>query len=174
LAKTRQTAPHQEELEINKLLQEVYEARQMLHPQLVFLPSHEELWVKGEKAALQRVFINLIDNALRYSPPEKEVKIISYAQDQQAHIEIQDQGPGIPEDKLPHIFERFYRLEPDRNRSQGGTGLGLPIVKEVLNWHAGEIKVFSQLLAGSCFRVSLPSVNFEALALQETKLDSDF
>jgi signal transduction histidine kinase len=155
LARTLQTAPETQLLELNRLVQEVYEARQLLHANLKFSPAPNPIWILGEKSSLQRVMINLIDNALRFTPTEKPIEIQIYLEEM-AIVEVRDQGPGIPSDKLPFIFERFYRLESDRNREQGGTGLGLPIVKDVLAWHGGKIEVKSQVQQGSCFKVILP------------------
>ncbi len=156
LARTLQTAPETQLLELNQLVQEVYESRQLLHPNLSCRPAQEAIWILGEKSSLQRVMINLIDNALRFTPSDQPIKILIFKQAEMALVEVRDQGQGIPAENLPFIFERFYRLESDRNRSQGGTGLGLPIVKDVLTWHGGQIEVESLVKKGSCFRVILP------------------
>jgi len=156
LARTLQTAPETQRLELNQLLQDVFESRQLLHPNLTFAPFSKPIWILGEKSSLQRVMINLVDNALRFTPADMPINIQISLRQGQALVEVRDQGQGIPAENLPFIFERFYRLESDRNRSQGGTGLGLPIVKDVLTWHGGQIEVESQVKQGSCFRVILP------------------
>ncbi|MBT9547693.1 MAG: hypothetical protein IV090_20035 [Candidatus Sericytochromatia bacterium] len=156
LARTLQTAPETQRLELNQLVQEVYESRQLLHPNLSWKPFSNAIWILGEKSSLQRVMINLIDNALRFTPADMPIEILIFKQTEKALVEVRDQGQGIPAENLPFIFERFYRLESDRNRSQGGTGLGLPIVKDVLTWHGGKIEVESIVKQGSCFRVILP------------------
>ena len=156
LIRSGQARVRLQRIELHLLLREIIEARTLLHPHLSLLTRVDSYYIEGEKSSLQRVFINLIDNALRYSPPQSTVHVSLQAVGAYVCVAIQDQGPGIPADKLPHIFERFYRVEADRNRSQGGTGLGLAIAAEVVQWHQGRIEVSSKAGQGCCFSVFLP------------------
>jgi signal transduction histidine kinase len=113
-----------------------------------------DLKVIGDPAQLYRLFINLITNAIKYTAPAGNVKItLSFTN--RALVEIQDSGIGIAPEHLPHLFERFYRVDEARTAS-GGTGLGLAIARTICETHGGEITVQSTLGQGSLFRVSLP------------------
>lgn len=112
--------------------------------------------VLGNEGQLKRVLINLIDNALRYTPPGGTVSIGLHSDGQEATITVRDNGPGIAPEHLPHIFERFYRADSARARDSGGTGLGLAIVKEIVEAHGGRIEVESVCGVGSCFAIRLP------------------
>ncbi|MDQ7094638.1 ATP-binding protein [Desulfosporosinus sp. PR] len=109
---------------------------------------------------LKRVFINLIENALRYSPAGGLIKIT--VQDQEPEyckVVITDQGEGISGNELSHIFDRFYRVEKSRDRQYGGTGLGLAIAKSIVELHGGQIGVESTVGIGSSFWFTLPKHN---------------
>ncbi|MCX7661818.1 MAG: ATP-binding protein, partial [Candidatus Omnitrophica bacterium] len=108
-----------------------------------------------EKRILQ-VFLNLLDNAVKYTPQNGRINIRAYPADEYVQVEISDTGIGIPEKDLPRIFERFYRVDKARSRELGGTGLGLSIVKHIIKAHKGEIWVKSELGKGSTFFFSLP------------------
>lgn len=105
---------------------------------------------------LLQVFINLIGNALRHTPPGKSVRITVEDLGERFLFNVEDQGEGIPSQALPHIFERFYRVDKSRSRKEGGMGLGLAIVKLIVEAHDGEIKVESEVGKGTCFKVILP------------------
>jgi two-component system sensor histidine kinase ResE len=105
---------------------------------------------------LLQVFINLIGNALRHTPPGKSVGITVEDLGERIQFNVEDQGEGIPSQDLPHIFERFYRVDKSRSRKEGGMGLGLAIVKLIVEAHDGEIKVESEVGKGTCFKVILP------------------
>ncbi len=102
------------------------------------------------------MFINLIDNAVKYTPELGEIGIEIYPQEHDLRIEIYDTGIGIPKESLPRIFERFYRVDKTRSRKMGGTGLGLSIVKHIVIIHGGKIDVQSEEGSGSRFIVTLP------------------
>lgn len=112
--------------------------------------------VLGSEAELNRVFANLLENAIYYSASGESILIRSYSQGEFNIFEIQDSGIGISEADLPHIFNRFYRADKARDTSKGGTGLGLAIVKKLVDLHGGIITVQSQIGIGSTFRVKLP------------------
>jgi len=110
---------------------------------------------------MRQVFDNLISNSIKYSP-EGGVITISFSNNSEAltsphlSISISDQGIGVPEKDLPHLFERFYRSESPDHRSTSGTGLGLAIVKKIIESHQGSIEVDSDGKSGTCFKISLP------------------
>ena len=118
--------------------------------------STEPLWVEGDALALQRLLLILIDNALKYTPPNGRVGVAVGRDDSTAMVEVQDTGIGISDKDLPHIFERLYRADKARSRESGGAGLGLSIGQWIATAHAGEIDVQSTPNSGSTFRVRIP------------------
>jgi heavy metal sensor kinase len=117
--------------------------------------------VYGEARKLQRMVANLLDNALKYTPPEGTVTVSVNADNGKVAISISDTGVGISEDDLPHIFKRFYRC--DISRAQGGTGLGLSLVQAIVHSHGGSVKATSHPGKGSTFTVTLtqPSLSHQ-------------
>jgi two-component system phosphate regulon sensor histidine kinase PhoR len=120
--------------------------------------------VLGDADRLQQVFTNLLDNAIKYGKPEGKVIVGAIALDEnriQAHVS--DDGPGIPPEAIPRIFDRFYRVDKSRSRDQGGTGLGLSIVRDIVRAHGGEVWVQSKPGQGTTFFLTLrrPSVDAE-------------
>ena len=105
---------------------------------------------------IEQVLINLLSNALIFSPPESTIEIKVWQEGKEVAVSIKDQGEGIPEKDIPHLFERFYRVEKSRSREKGGTGLGLAIAKQIIENHGGTIKVESQLHQGTTFIFTLP------------------
>lgn len=101
---------------------------------------------------------NITDNAIKYSPEGGFVKVHLVFEDKRAVIQIEDNGPGIPEEEKDRIFERFYRLDDSRARDTGGTGLGLAIAKEAIMMHGGEITIQSEAGMGSIFTITLPYI----------------
>jgi signal transduction histidine kinase len=115
------------------------------------------LYVNGDSDLLIRVFLNLLDNAMKYTPFGGKVNLWAKLQKGNVIIGISDTGVGIPPEHLPHLFERFYRVEKDRSSRTGGTGLGLAIAKEIIRLHGGKIKVKSEVNRGTTFTVHLTS-----------------
>jgi len=109
------------------------------------------IYVTGDEKRIKQVLINLIDNAVKYSFKKEKIKISFFDMDKNYLVEITDEGPGIPEEDLPRIFERFYRTDKARSREKGGTGLGLAIVKHIIEAHNQTINVRSTLGVGSTF-----------------------
>ena len=105
---------------------------------------------------LEQAVVNLLDNAVKYSDPEKQVRLLARAVDKEIQIQVQDHGIGIEKKHLPRLFERFYRVDKARSRALGGTGLGLAIVKHIAQAHGGHITVESRLGEGSLFTIHLP------------------
>ena len=104
-----------------------------------------------------RVLANLVDNALRYTPPGGEVVLTTAAVDDGVEVQVRDTGPGIDAHELPHVFERFYRGEASRSRAHGGGGLGLAIVKGIVEAHGGTVGVSAVPEAGTTFSFVLPA-----------------
>jgi signal transduction histidine kinase len=102
---------------------------------------------------------NIINNAVKYGPDKDLcIRISLYSKEKTVFLEIRDNGPGIPEEKLPHIFNRFYRVDTERTKDVESTGLGLAIARELIQAHGGEISVSSVEGEGSCFTISIPVV----------------
>src|SRR5216683_2751945 len=114
------------------------------------------LCVSGNAPSLRRLFLILIDNAVKYTPREGRISVVLNASDDGSVAEIRDTGVGISPTDLPHIFERFYRADESRARESGGTGLGLSIAKWIAEAHQGKISVASNVGEGSVFRVQIP------------------
>ncbi|MBD3224233.1 MAG: HAMP domain-containing protein [Caldithrix sp.] len=112
--------------------------------------------VRGDLAMMERVLSNLIDNAIRYTPPDGEVILSLQRLNDNLQIKVSDTGVGIPEKDLPNIFSRFYRVEKSRNKASGGSGLGLAITKKILEIHGSNIEVTSRERKGTVFSFTLP------------------
>lgn len=110
-----------------------------------------------DEQRFEQVIVNILNNAYAHSAEHSRIIISVTEHKTQIEIAIQDTGEGIPKEDIPHIFERFYRVDKARSRSTGGTGLGLAIVKEIVELHDGEITVTSEVNQGSCFTISLPT-----------------
>jgi signal transduction histidine kinase len=125
------------------------------------LAFHTELlskgWVLGNTIQLRRVFLNLLDNAIKYTPSGGTISLLLNQLDEAIFVSVSDTGIGIHQEQLPKVFDRFWQAEQSRSRQAGGTGLGLAIAQAIIKAHHGKITVKSQLGSGSCFRVELPS-----------------
>lgn len=116
----------------------------------------DQYTVRGDETQLVSMFSNLVDNAIKYTPPGGKVEVVGRADESEVVVSISDTGIGIPESKLARIFERFYRVDKARSKETGGTGLGLSIVRHVVENHGGKVSVDSILDGGSNFTVRLP------------------
>jgi heavy metal sensor kinase len=116
----------------------------------------EEVFVDGDEMKLKQLFLNLIDNAIKYNKKNGVVEINVENQGEFVNISVSDTGIGIPKEELNFIFERFYRVDKARTRASGGAGLGLSIAKWIAQMHNGRIEVESELGQGSKFTVILP------------------
>lgn len=114
--------------------------------------------VWGDEGLLNELFINLIDNSVKYTPAGGKITVGSLKGKGETMIYVRDTGFGIPAESLPRIFERFYRVDKGRSREMGGTGLGLSIVKHIVERHGGKVAVQSELGKGSEFTVTIPDV----------------
>ena len=116
----------------------------------------EDATVIGDRDQLIMAVLNLVENAINYSPENTKVSVVVKVKKELLEISVTDQGIGIAEGELARVFERFYRVDPARSRMTGGTGLGLSIVKHVALNHGGDIKVWSREGVGSTFTLQLP------------------
>lgn len=117
--------------------------------------SGQEAAVRGNSGLLYRAVFNLIENAIKYNRPGGTVQIALTQTEDAVSVRVEDTGLGIPEKALPHIFEPFYRADPSRSQQIPGSGLGLAMVKMIVERHGGEIEASSQEAAGSAFTVTL-------------------
>jgi signal transduction histidine kinase len=111
---------------------------------------------------LKQVIVNLVDNAIKYTPEGGSIEVMLQAEDEQAVLTVADTGIGIPVDSIPFVFDRFYRADKARSRGSGGTGLGLAIVKAICTAHYGVVSVESAENKGSTFKVQLPLLQLSA------------
>jgi two-component system phosphate regulon sensor histidine kinase PhoR len=115
-----------------------------------------ELEVHADAARLEQVLDNLVDNAIKYGREQGSVRAAARLQGEHVEVFIRDDGPGIPAESLPRVFERFYRVDKARSREQGGTGLGLSIVKHIVQSHGGKVWAKSETGQGTTFYFTLP------------------
>jgi signal transduction histidine kinase len=144
-------------VELDVLLLEVArQARTLAQGVTVSIGHEDQALVRGDVDLLKQLLLNLVDNALTYTPPGGHVDLSLYVADGYAHLAVQDTGPGIPPAEVARIFERFYRLDRARSRRSGGAGLGLAIARWIAEVHGGRIDVDSIVGRGSTFTVVLP------------------
>ena len=120
------------------------------------LVLNEKIQLKADSEKIQQAIINIIENAIKYTPSGGIVELKLYNENKDAIIEIKDNGIGIPSEKMPNIFNRFYRVDSARARDTGGTGLGLSIAWQIVTLHKGTIEVKSEVGVGSTFYIKLP------------------
>ncbi|MBC7879493.1 MAG: heavy metal sensor histidine kinase [Anaerolineales bacterium] len=118
-----------------------------------------EVFVYGDHDHLIRLFMNLLENALKYTPSNGEITVSAMKEDDAIQISVHNTGPGISAEHLPHLFERFYRVDEDRSSQTGGSGLGLAIAHEIVNRHGGKIEAQSSPGQGVTISVRLPLSN---------------
>jgi two-component system phosphate regulon sensor histidine kinase PhoR len=123
----------------------------------VEIACDEGLCTRINAALLEQAVVNLVDNAIKYSPKGQQVQVAAFPDNGEIVIRVADQGCGIPKEHLPRIFERFYRVDRARSRELGGTGLGLAIVKHIAQVHGGHATVKSTVGEGSVFCIHLPA-----------------
>ncbi|MCO6452416.1 MAG: HAMP domain-containing histidine kinase [Caldilineales bacterium] len=146
-----------EPVELDTLLLDAYrQAKRRAGEREIHLLHEDQAIVMGDAERLRQVLVNLINNAIQYTPPDGHIDLSLTCLSDFAEIVVADTGQGISAEDLPHIFDRFYRADKARTRVVGGTGLGLSIVKWVVDAHWGDIEVESELGVGTTFRVRLP------------------
>ena len=122
----------------------------------VTLDAETDAALLGRESELHSIFYNLVNNAVRFTPAGGSVRMVWRLDDAGAVFEVIDTGIGIPEEQIPRVTERFYRVDPGRSRATGGTGLGLAIVKHALQRHDGKLTISSREGEGSTFRCHFP------------------
>lgn len=149
-------------MQINQLLKEILailnrkaEEKDIL---LNIVGAEQDISIEGDYYRLKQIFINLVSNAIAYTPNGGEVKVSIIEEKEFITVSIMDTGIGISQDEIPRIFERFYRVDKARSRNSGGTGLGLAIVKHLVEAHKGKISVESEVGKGTTFTIELHKV----------------
>jgi len=115
-----------------------------------------DIAIQVDHSLMTQALVNLIDNAIKYSNENKIITLSVEETSNQVLLSISDEGPGISEEHIPRLFERFYRVDKSRSRRIGGTGLGLAIVKHIVHIHGGQVKVSNNAAEGCCFSIKLP------------------
>lgn len=113
--------------------------------------------VQGDLHHLVRLLTNLLENARRHTPPDGRITVRTRTEGELAVLEVADTGEGIPAEHLPHVCERFYRVDAARSRAQGGSGLGLAICQSIVQAHGGTLEIASEVGKGTCVRVNVPA-----------------
>lgn len=145
-------------VELDRLvLEAVNEARHLAHGQRIEVDKLEGVTLYGDRDRLKQLLLILLDNAIKYTPAEGRISLALIHGVGESRVTVNDTGIGIPEEALPHLFERFYRADPARARDPGGTGLGLPIAQWIVEQHGGRIEVQSRAGVGTIVTVSLPA-----------------
>lgn len=137
--------------EICELIQPLISDKQIT----LSLCKDDKTIVLGDRTEMSQVVLNLLDNAIKYTPTGGSIAVKVRKENGSGVISVQDSGPGIPAEDLPHIFERFYRVDKSRSGDSGGTGLGLAIVERIVESHNGEIQVISKEGSGSLFTIKI-------------------
>ncbi len=146
-------------LDLAELVSSTAEQMQLLADEkklAIEIDANTVVTVEGDQTRLKQVVVNLLDNAIKYTPRGGSVSIQVFSFGNKATLEIQDNGEGIPQDALPHVFERFYRADKVHSREAGGAGLGLSIVRSIVLAHGGTVELQSTAGKGTTCKVELP------------------
>lgn len=150
---------HLERFSLGELVGEVAQHLRVLAEEknlLLEVTSSAEVEIEADRTMLRQAIINLVDNAIKYSPEDAHVRLAVFGRDGSAQVEVQDEGPGIAAEHQPKVFDRFYRVDKARSRQVGGVGLGLSIARWAIEAHGGRIELESRIGGGSLFRIRLP------------------
>ncbi len=147
-----------ETIDLTDLAGEVLREEEMIHPERIFLPrwGEDPVSIYADPGLIKQVLRILMDNSLKYSPPQGRIYLRVWEGQDNARITVQDEGMGISPEGIPHIFERFYRTDQSRDRKTGGTGLGLSIAKWIVERHGGWFEVVSRPEVGTRITAVLP------------------
>lgn len=157
---TKQKDTEIEDISLKELIEEVFAVLQPIADEKgisLHYSVKEGLVIKANKNRIKQLFLNLIENGIKYNIPQGSVTITAFREKGKVVISVKDTGIGIPVEHSTRIFERFYRVDKGRTRDKGGTGLGLSIVKHIVNLYNGDIKVNTELDKGTEFIIQLPS-----------------
>jgi heavy metal sensor kinase len=145
-------------VELDALCFEVVHQASAIRPDISIRLGHEaQVIVPGDRDLLKQLVLNLVDNAIKFSPENGDVTVSLYEKDGSVELVVGDRGPGIAPEQLEQIFERFYRVSGAQSRTVGGAGIGLAISRWIAQAHGGDIRVESEVGAGSKFIVTLPT-----------------
>jgi signal transduction histidine kinase len=149
---------HAAPISLHLLLQEITEQFELLaDTKSIQIHSHiQPAVIEGDDNRLRQLFIILLDNALKFTPPNGFINVTCHTSPHYVRVFVKDSGCGISPDDLPHVFERFYRGDKSRSRTEGGTGLGLSIAEWIVLAHNGTIHVASQAGSGTEFQLMFP------------------
>ena len=152
-----------EKVNVNDSVYEVYSITKQVaknkNINVSYEPLEKEIFILGDRDKFKQMLINIVDNAIKYTNNEGNVYISLRINGNNLIISVKDTGIGIPQEHIPRLFERFYRVDKGRSRDSGGTGLGLAIVKHILVLFQGKIKVNSEINKGTTFTITLPLIN---------------
>jgi signal transduction histidine kinase len=152
-------------IDLGRMVMSTAEQMELLCKEKSLTPIYkldEHVMVEGDELRLQQAVVNLVDNAIKYTPEGGTIRLEVRSEGDRAILEVSDTGIGISFGALPQVFERFYRAEEARSGRRQGSGLGLAIVQSIIEAHAGSISVESQVNRGSKFRVELPLLTQES------------
>lgn len=153
-----------EKINLSNIFKEVYEltinSAKSKHIELTYKIEDDELIIDSNRDYIKQIFLNLIDNAIKYTSDGGFVETSIHQDEKNIFIKVKDNGIGIPKDDIYRVFERFYRVDKARSRDVGGTGLGLAIIKHIVKSLNGNIDVKSELNVGTEFIVTIPKKNF--------------
>ena len=123
---------------------------------VININCNKNIAIQADHSLMTQALVNLIDNAIKYSGENKTITLSAEIVNDQVQLSVSDEGPGIAEEHIPRLFERFYRVDKSRSRRVGGTGLGLAIVKHIVHIHGGQVNVSNNGTVGCSFRIVLP------------------
>jgi signal transduction histidine kinase len=160
-------------VELDTVFLDIYrQVRSLDQPVDIVLREVDQAYVLGDEDRLRQLILNLIDNAINYTPPGGNVGLSLSKSNGIAEIEVTDTGVGISFEDLPRVFDRFYRVDKARSRNLGGSGLGLSIARWIAQAHGGDIRVESREGEGSKFTISLPILpDGEAYMASDRRVD---
>lgn len=142
---------------IDDIARRLVENHNRAKSRITYLPPDKPLYVNAHKVSIEELMTILVDNALKYSPPSSKVRVTLARRGKKARLEVTNAGKGIPPEDLPHIFDRFYRVDESRSSSEkSGFGLGLSLAKKIVEMHGGDLSVSSEPDKKTTFSVSLP------------------
>jgi signal transduction histidine kinase len=160
-----------ERLDLGELASEIVSSLRILaeeRSQRLTLTAAEPAIVSVDRLVLREAITNVVDNAIKYSPPDSTIEAVVRASDGHAIVSVADEGPGIAPEHRHRIFDRFFRIDEGRSRDAGGSGLGLAIARWAVEVNGGEVTVEQRPNGGALFRISLPLVEGATVGRGET------